>query len=73
MTEQTWQGKAFAPVFYRAMAEWHEGGEVGPDPKANWEFTSLGSCWLSNGIAAYPGFVSDVAYRWKKSSGVNHD
>ena len=36
MTEQTWQGKAFAPVFYRKLAEWHERGEVGPDPRTQW-------------------------------------
>ena len=61
-----WQGKEFAPVFYRAMAEWHAGGEVGLHPQKLWENSTIGSarpCWRLSG--AEPFFDNSVLYRWK--------
>ena len=63
-----WQGKDFAPVFYRAMAEWHEGGEVGPDPKANWETATSTGAWSKNASDLLPKYFSQLRYRWTPST-----
>jgi hypothetical protein len=64
MTEKTYTGAEFAPVFYRAMAEWHEGGCVGGDPRERWEANQpMAGTWA--GSIDTPSFNVCNTYRWK--------
>jgi hypothetical protein len=64
-------GEEFAPVFYRAMAEWHDGGCVGANPTMLWECKDItplagmleDNAWDSR--RTMPTFVSAYQYRWK--------
>lgn len=64
MTEKTYAGKEFAPIFYRALADWYAKGRVGANPALLWEYkeTKL-SEWQSRGTK-YPMFNA-TEYRWK--------
>jgi hypothetical protein len=63
---KTYTGKEFAPVFYRAMAAWHEGGCVGVDPHYEWEYTCSGdSNWRLNKKADAAPSCFCGSYRWK--------
>jgi hypothetical protein len=71
MTEKTYTGKEFAPVFYNAMVAWYDGGCVGANPTTLWECKDItplagmieDNTWDSR--PTMPTFVSAYQYRWK--------
>ena len=60
-------GQKFVPVFYRALADWHEGGKVGLDPRDNWEIRSkLDHVWMTCITKQKtPAFFDHMIYRLK--------
>jgi hypothetical protein len=62
---KTYTGKEFAPVFYRAMAEWYEGGCVGTDPTVLWEYKEFLSGEFQAWIYTMNPTFNAPEYRWK--------
>ena len=61
MTEQQ-----FKIVFTKAMLEWYENGEVGPDPRYEWEYCGASGEWRQNYRTEKPYFTKSMSYRWKQ-------
>lgn len=59
-------GQKFASVFYRAMADWYDGGKVGLDPRDNCEICSGSYVWTTCITTQQtPAFIGDMLYRFK--------
>ncbi len=66
MTEKTeWIGEEFAPVFYRAMAAWYEGGQKGDSPTMRWCIKFMGIPSLGSVDNGLPSFEETSVYIWK--------
>ena len=61
MTEQQ-----FKIAFTKAMLEWYENGEVGPDPRYEWEYCGASGEWRQNYRTEKPYFTKSMSYRWKQ-------
>jgi len=78
---KTYTAKEFEIEFYKAMAEWAQGGKVGKLPRGNWEYRySKSEDWRqSSALPHTPSFDDLAQYRWKpakkrtaQATGGNH-
>jgi hypothetical protein len=64
VTNETYTGQQFEPVFFEAMDKWFKGGRLGPDPRGEWEFLMADHNLTWTAGAATPSFTSQT-YRWR--------
>ena len=64
---KTFTAQEFEIVFYKAMAEWAQGGKIGKLPRGNWEYRySKSEDWKqSSELPHTPSFDDLAQYRWK--------
>jgi hypothetical protein len=64
MTKE-YTGAEFAPVFYRALADWFESGCNGPDPRKNIEVCRYENYWATGESRQVDCMEETFRYRWK--------
>ena len=62
----TFTAEKFKIAFTAAMLRWYEGGEDGPDPRCEWEYSDAEGGWKQNYRPETPYFTKSMSYRWKQ-------